>query len=92
MILMVELNHAIINVNADTLVKGSHGVVVSVHVSKVGASGAKVVLKNGTDANGVEEFTVFGEGIQNIQQINRRFENGIFADVTGAAEYVIVFK
>lgn len=90
---MVELNHNIVNVNSDTLVKGGHGVITGVHVTKAGSSGAKIELKNGTDATGSVEFTVFGENAaQNINDINRRFEDGIFADVTGSAEYVIVFK
>jgi len=89
---MVELNHNAVTVNADTLIKGAHGVVVSVHVSKPGSSGAKVILKNGTSGSGTAEFTVFGEAVQNIQAIHRRFEAGIYADVTGSAEYVIVFK
>jgi len=89
---MVELNHNVITLNSDTLVKGTHGVVVSVHVSKVGGTGDNLILKNGTSGAAAAEFTVFGEGIQNIQDINRRFENGIFADITGTAEYIIVFK
>ena len=39
------------------------------------------------------EFTVYGEGYQNIEDIYRRFEDGIFAEVTGStAKYLIVFK
>ena len=38
------------------------------------------------------EFTIFGEIEGNYQDINRRFESGIFADVTGSAEYTVVFK
>ena len=89
---MVELNHNVANVNADALVKGGHGVVVAVHVTKAGSSGAKIILKNGTDTNGAAEFTVIGEAVGDYENIHRRFENGIYADVTGAAEYLIVFK
>tara|TARA_R110002012_G_scaffold322062_2_gene554402 strand:+ start:4948 stop:5217 length:270 start_codon:yes stop_codon:yes gene_type:complete len=89
---MVEYNHNVTTVNADGVIKGGHGVIVSVHVSKKGSSGAKLQLKNGTTSSGNVEFTVYGEEVQNVLDIHRRFENGIFADVTGSAEYIIVFK
>jgi len=89
---MVELNHNVANVNADALVKGGHGVLVAVHVSKAGSSGAKIELKNGVNASAPVEITIYGEGVQDVDELHRRFENGIYADVTGSAEYVIVFK
>lgn len=89
---MVELNHNLVNVNSDTLVKGNHGVVVGVKVIKSGGSGAKVILRNGTSGSAAAEFTVFGEDVQDLGNLNRRFEAGIFADVTGTAEYLIIFK
>ena len=89
---MVELNHNVVNVNADTLVKGGHGVVVAVHVSKKGSSGAKCILKNGTTSGAPAEITVFGEVVHDVDELHRRFEAGIYADVTGSAEYIIVFK
>lgn len=88
---MVELNHNVISFNADTAIKASHGVVVAVFCSKKGSSGAKCILKNG-DSSGVSEFTIFGEIEGNYQDINRRFEDGIYADVTGSAEWTVVFK
>jgi hypothetical protein len=89
---MVELNHDVKNVNADVLVKGNHGVIVGVKVTKKGSSGAKIELRNGTTSSAPVEFTVFGEDVQDLGRIHRRFENGIYADVTGSAEYLIVFK
>lgn len=87
------MNHNAITVNSDTTIKGDHGVIVSVHVTKAGASGDKIVLRNGTSNSDIIEFTVFGEAIQNIQEINRRFESGIRADITGStAQYLVVFK
>ena len=88
---MVELNHNVISFNADTPIKGSHGVVVAVFCTKKGSSGAKCVLKNG-DSSGATEFTIFGEIEGNYQDINRRFEDGIYADITGSAEWTVVFK
>lgn len=89
---MVELNHAVVDITTSAIIKGGHGVIVSVHVSKVGASGDKVIFKNG-GSSGTTEFTVYGESIQNIQDINRRFEEGIYATVTGTtAKYLIVYK
>ena len=90
---MVEMNHNAITVGTDTTIKAAHGVVVSVHVTKVGASGDKVVFHNGDGNTDPAEFTVYGEGIQNIQDVMRRFENGIYAEVTGTtAKYIVVFK
>ena len=88
---MVELNHNVLSFNSDTAIKGSHGVVVAVFCSKKGSSGAKCVLKNG-GASGATEFTIFGEIEGNYQDINRRFEDGIYADITGSAEWTVVFK
>ena len=88
---MVEYNHKVVSFNADTAIKGAHGVVVAVFCTKKGSSGAKCILKNG-DSSGSTEFTIFGEIEGNYQDINRRFEEGIYADVTGSAEYTVVFK
>ena len=89
---MVELNHNVTSFNADTLIKGDHGVVVSIYVTKTGTSGSKCVLKNGTSTSGTAEFTIFSEQQGTYVGINRRFESGIFADITGNAEYTVVFK
>ena len=90
---MVEYNHNIVSFNSDTAVKGAHGVVVAVFCTKKGSSGAKCEFRNGVNASATPiEFTIFGEIEGNYQDINRRFESGIFADVTGSAEYTVVFK
>lgn len=89
---MVELNHNVVNINADGIVKGGHGVLVAVHVTKKGSSGAKIELRNGTTSGAPVEVTIYGEDVQDVDDIHRRFEGGIYADVTGSAEYVIVFK
>ena len=89
---MVEYNHNVANVNSDTLVKGAHGVIVGVKVMKSGTSGSKIDLRNGTTGSADIEFTVYGETVQDLGNINRRFESGIYADITGDAEYLIIFK
>jgi len=90
---MSYTNHDIKDVAADGAIKAGHGVICSVHVTKAGASGSKVVFHNGTSASDPVEFTVYGEGVQNIEDIFRRFEAGMFAVVTGnTAKYLIVFK
>ena len=88
---MVEYNHNIVSFNSDLAIKGDHGVVVAVFCTKAGGSGAKCVLKNGC-SGGATEFTIFGENVANYQDINRRFESGIYADITGSAEWTVVFK
>jgi len=88
---MVEYNHNAVSFNSDTQIKGAHGVVVAVFCTKKGSSGAKCILKNG-NSSGVAEFTIFGEIEGNYQDINRRFEDGIYADITGSAEWTVVFK
>ena len=89
---MVEYNHNVVSFNADTVVKAAHGVIVNVYVSKTGSSGSKCIFKNCTSASGTAEFTIFSENQGTYVGINRRFENGIFADITGTAEYTVVFK
>ena len=89
---MVELNHNVVSFNADTLVKGGHGVLVAVFVTKAGSGSNNVVFKNGTDSSGTAECTIFTASTGNYQNIHRRFENGIFADCTGSAEVTAVFK
>ena len=89
---MVELNHSVVSFNSDTVVKGAHGVIVGVFVTKVGSGSDKVVFKNGTSTSGTAEFTIFTATQGTYVQINRRFEDGIFADCTGSAEITVVFK
>ena len=65
---------------------------MAVYVSKTGSSGSKCIFKNGTSTSGATEFTIFSEQQGTYVGINRRFEDGIFADITGNAEYTVVFK
>jgi hypothetical protein len=90
---MVELNHNVVSFNSDTLIKGDHGVVVGVFVTKVGSGSDKIEFRNGINASATPvEFTIFTATQGTYVQINRRFENGIFADCTGSAEVTVVFK
>jgi len=89
---MVELNHNVVSFNSDTLIKGSHGVIVNVYISKVGTGSNKVEFRNGTTASDPVEFTIFTAAQGTYVGINRRFEDGIFADCTGNAEVTVVFK
>ena len=90
---MVELNHNVVSFNSDTLIKGDHGVVVAVFVTKVGSGSNKVEFRNGTTSSATPiEFTIFTAAQGNYQEINRRFENGIYADCTGSAEVTVIFK
>ena len=89
---MVELNHNVVSFNSDTLIKGAHGVIVNVYISKTGSGSDKVIFKNGTTSGGTAEFTIFTAAQGTYVGINRRFEDGIFADCTGSAEITVVFK
>ena len=90
---MVELNHNVVSFNSDTLVKGGHGVVVAVFVTKVGSGSNKVEFRNGTTSSATPvEFTIFTAAQGTYPNLNRRFENGIYADCTGSAEVTVVFK
>ena len=89
---MVELNHNVVSFNSDTLVKGGHGVVVGVFVTKVGSGSNKVEFRNGTSASDPIEFTIFTAAQGTYLGINRRFEDGIFADCAGSAEVTVIFK
>ena len=90
---MVELNHNVISFNSDTLIKGGHGVLVSVFVTKVGTGSNKVEFRNGTTASATPvECTIFTAAQGSYSNINRRVEDGIFADCDGSAEVTVVFK
>ena len=89
---MVELNHNVVSFNSDTIVKGGHGVVVGVFVTKVGTGSNKVEFRNGTTASDPVEFTIFTAAQGTYLGINRRFEDGIFADCDGSAEVTVIFK
>ena len=90
---MVELNHNVVSFNSDTLIKGDHGVLVAVFVTKKGTGSNKVQFRNGTtDSATPIECTIFTAAQGTYPNINRRFENGIFADCTGSAEVTVVFK
>ena len=90
---MVELNHIVVSFNSDTIIKGGHGVVVGVFVTKVGSGSNKVEFRNGTTSSATPiELTIFTAAQGTYPNINRRFENGIYADCTGSAEVTVVFK
>ena len=90
---MVELNHNVVSFNSDTLIKGGHGVIVAIFVTKVGSGSNKVEFRNGTtDSATPIELTIFTAAQGTYPNINRRFENGIYADCTGSAEVTVVFK
>ena len=90
---MTYTNHNVKDIAASGTVKAGHGVMVAVYVTKAGASGDKLVFHNGVDASATVEFTVYGEGVQHVQDVFRRFEAGIYAEVTGStAKYIIVYK
>ena len=89
---MVELNHNVVSFNSDTIVKGGHGVVVGVFVTKVGSGSNKVQFRNVTTASDPLEFTIFTAAQGTYLGINRRFESGIFADCDGSAEVTVIFK
>ena len=89
---MVELNHNVVSFNSDTLIKGTHGVIVGVFVTKTGSGNDKVVFKNGTTSSGGTEFTLFTATQGTYVQINRRFKAGIYAEVTGNAGITEIVK
>ena len=90
---MVELNHNVVSFNSDTLIKGGHGVLVAVFVTKVGTGSNKVEFRNGVNDSATPiECTIFTAAQGSYSNINRRFENGIFADCAGAAEVTVIFK
>jgi hypothetical protein len=90
---MVELNHAVVSFNSNTLIKGGHGVLVAVFVTKVGSGSDKVEFRNGTTVSATPiEFTIFTAAQGDYEHIHRRFENGIYAKCVGDAEITVVFK
>ena len=91
---MVELNHDVKNIHTSMLVKGNHGVVYAIYVVETSGSTSTLTLRNGTTDTAPEEFHIHGHHILRMENINRRFEDGIYAHITGAtgAEFLIVYK
>ena len=91
---MVELNHDVKNIHTSGIVKGGHGVVYAVYVIETSGSNSTLTLRNGTDSSAPEIFHIHGHHILRFENINRRFENGIYAHMTGStgAEYLIVYR
>ena len=58
----------------------------------LGSGSNKVEFRNGTTASAPVEFTIFTAAQGTYVGINRRFEDGIFADCDGSAEVTVVFK
>ena len=52
-------NHNVVSFNANTLAKGTHGVIVAIYCTKE-HSGAKLEVINGLNAAGTVEFEVYG--------------------------------
>jgi hypothetical protein len=68
-------------------------VIVAIFVTKVGSGSNKVEFRNGTTSSATPvELTIFTAAQGTYPNINRRFENGIYADCTGSAEVTVVFK
>ena len=90
---MVEDNHNIKNIDgASTLVKGNHGVVVSVHVMHEKVNGT-LNFRNGTTVTSPIEFTIHTQFAQSYIQLNRRFENGIYVECSDASiKALVVYK
>ena len=88
------MNHAVKNIHTSGIIKGGHGVVFAIYVIETSGANATLTLRNGTDSSATEEFHIHGHHILRMEHINRRFENGIYAHLTGAtgAEYLIVYK
>ena len=71
---MVELNHNVVSFNSDTLIKGNHGVLVAVFVTKKGSGSNKIEFRNGTTASATPiECTIFTAAQGTYVGINRRF-------------------
>jgi len=85
-------NHNVVSFNANTQAKAGHGVIVALYCTKAGSSGAKLEVINGIGAGAPVEFSIHGEAVQSVFNINRRLEDGIMFKVTGAAEWLAVFK
>ncbi len=91
---MTSDNHNVKNLETSQLVKGDHGVIMAVYVIETAGSNSTLTFRNGTTNIAPAEFHVHGHHILRLENINRRFENGIYAHITGGtgAEFLIVYK
>lgn len=80
------------SVTIDVIIKGKQGIVKAVYVTKSGAAGSLLNLRDGVLVTDPIVITIEGEAVQNLPFINKTFPNGIFADVVVGGSYLVVFE
>lgn len=79
------------NINADGQVANGNRTLIAVIVSKAGGASDNVAIHNGTGTGDELVLTVFGAAVHSVYPIHRSCAKGIYANVTGTAEYIFVF-
>jgi len=80
------------SVTASQTVKVGHTIVKAVYVTKSGASGSKAEFRDGTLDTDLIVFTVEGEAVQSLPNIDGRFANGVRVTVTTGGSYLVVYE
>lgn len=75
-----------------TLIASGQRKLIAVYVTKAGASGSLLNLRNGTTNGAGIVLTVEGEGLHQLPVINRTFGVGIYAEVVTGGSYVLIYE
>jgi hypothetical protein len=75
-----------------TLIGSGQRKVIAIYVTKAGASGSLLNLRNGTTNGAAIEFTVEGEAVNQLPIINRTFGAGLYAEVITGGSYLIIYE
>jgi len=89
---MVGMVNEARSVTADLLLKNGHGIVKAVYVTKSGAGGSLLNLRDGTTVAAPIILTIEGEGVQQLPYLNKPFSTGIFADHVVGGSYLVVWE
>lgn len=89
---MVGMINEAASVTADVLLKKGHAVLKAVYVTKSGAAGSLINLRDGTTAAGPIILTIEGEAVHQVPFINKPFTTGLFADHVTGGSYLVVWE
>lgn len=75
-----------------TLIASSQRKLIAVYVTKAGASGSLLHLRNGTTNGASIVLTIEGEAVLSLPTINKTFSTGLYAEVITGGSYVLVYE
>lgn len=75
-----------------TLIASGQRKIIAIYVTKAGAAGSLLNIRNGTTNAAAIEFTVEGEAVLSLPILNRTLGAGLYAEVITGGSYLIVYE